>query len=204
MAPAAGKTGTSHDAWFAGFTSNLLCVIWVGNDDYSDIKLQGEYAAAPIWAEFMKRAVQLPQYSDTRDFEVPAGVTILRLDKATNLLADTTCQDNDFYAAFLDGTGPTSTCSQGPGDSRNFFQKVLGMNEKPAPPQLPGQVPPQVIGGPPRAQAVAQQPAASNEPQPGDEPKKKKGFFSRLFGGGNKKDDSQQQQPSAPQSPQPQ
>jgi len=61
-APAAGKTGTDHDAWFAGFTSNLLCIVWVGNDDYTDIKLQGAQAAAPIWAAFMKRAVQLPQY----------------------------------------------------------------------------------------------------------------------------------------------
>ena len=40
-APAAGKTGTSHDAWFAGFTSNLLCVVWVGNDDYTDIEARG-------------------------------------------------------------------------------------------------------------------------------------------------------------------
>ncbi len=36
-APAAGKTGTSHDAWFAGYTSNLICIVWVGNDDYTDI-----------------------------------------------------------------------------------------------------------------------------------------------------------------------
>jgi membrane peptidoglycan carboxypeptidase len=41
MAPAAGKTGTDHDAWFAGFTSNLLCIVWVGNDDYTDIKIEG-------------------------------------------------------------------------------------------------------------------------------------------------------------------
>ena len=66
--PAAGKTGTSHDAWFAGFTSNLLCIVWVGNDDYTDIKIEGARAAAPIWAEFMKKAVQLPQYSDTKPF----------------------------------------------------------------------------------------------------------------------------------------
>ncbi|MGC2621277.1 MAG: transglycosylase domain-containing protein, partial [Acidobacteriaceae bacterium] len=64
--PAAGKTGTSHDAWFAGFTSNLLCVVWVGNDDYTDIKLQGADAAAPIWAEFMNRAIRIPQYSDMK------------------------------------------------------------------------------------------------------------------------------------------
>ncbi len=55
--PAAGKTGTSHDAWFAGYTSNLLCIVWVGNDDYSDIKIEGSKAAAPIWEEFMKRAM---------------------------------------------------------------------------------------------------------------------------------------------------
>ena len=60
-APAAGKTGTSHDAWFAGFTSNLVCIVWVGNDDYSDIKIEGAHAAAPIWANFMKRAVAMPQ-----------------------------------------------------------------------------------------------------------------------------------------------
>ncbi|HZD76109.1 MAG TPA: transglycosylase domain-containing protein, partial [Acidobacteriaceae bacterium] len=68
LAPAAGKTGTERDAWFAGYTSNLICIIWVGNDDYSDVKLQGAQAAVPIWADFMKRAVLLPQYSDTRDF----------------------------------------------------------------------------------------------------------------------------------------
>ena len=56
-APAAGKTGTSHDAWFAGFTSNLICIVWVGNDDYSDIKIEGAHAAAPIWAEFHEARV---------------------------------------------------------------------------------------------------------------------------------------------------
>ena len=60
--PAAGKTGTSHDAWFAGYTTNLLCVVWVGNDDYSDIKVTGAKAAAPIWTEFMVRAQQLQRY----------------------------------------------------------------------------------------------------------------------------------------------
>ena len=49
-APAAGKTGTSHDAWFAGYTSNLLCIVWVGYDDYSDLKIEGAKSAAPIWA----------------------------------------------------------------------------------------------------------------------------------------------------------
>src|SRR2546426_8221665 len=60
-APAAGKTGSSHDGWFAGYTSNLLCIVWVGYDDYSDIRLSGAQTAAPIWAEFMKKAIALPQ-----------------------------------------------------------------------------------------------------------------------------------------------
>ena len=131
--PAAGKTGTSHDAWFAGFTSSLLCIVWVGNDDYTDLKLEGAHAAAPIWAAFMKQAVLLPQYSDTNEFTPPEGVQIVTIDKATNLLADAACPD-DYTAAFLDGTAPTETCDHkglGGDDHRNIFQKIFGMG-KPA------------------------------------------------------------------------
>ena len=60
--PAAGKTGSSHDGWFAGYTSNLLCIVWVGYDDYSELRLTGAQTAAPIWTEFMKKASLLPQY----------------------------------------------------------------------------------------------------------------------------------------------
>ena len=131
-APAAGKTGTSHDVWFAGYSSNLLCVIWVGNDDYTDISrnltrpLQGADAAAPIWAEFMNRAITLPQYSDTKSFTPPDGVTTVRIDKESNLPADDSCP-NDFYAAFLNGTIPQSTCSHMGESGPNFLQKLLGI-----------------------------------------------------------------------------
>lgn len=126
-APAAGKTGTSHDAWFAGFTTNLLCIVWVGNDDYTDIKLEGAQAAAPIWAEFMKKAVALPQYSDTHDFTPPDGVQVVDLDKVTNLLSDAACPDS-YQAAFLDGTAPTETCDH-PADHRNIIQKIFGLGK---------------------------------------------------------------------------
>jgi penicillin-binding protein 1B len=125
--PAAGKTGTSHDAWFAGFTSSLLCIVWVGNDDYTELNLQGAHAAAPIWAAFMRQAVLLPEYSDTNEFTPPAGVEIVTLDKATNLLADATCP-GDYTAAFLDGTAPTETCDH-QGDHRNIFQKIFGLGK---------------------------------------------------------------------------
>ncbi len=126
-APAAGKTGTDHDAWFAGFTSNLICVVWVGNDDYTDIDLEGAHAAAPIWAAFMKQAIRLPQYSDVKDFTPPDGVQLVTLDKTTNLLADSSCPD-DYDAAFLPGTAPTDTCDH-TADHRNIFQKLFGLGK---------------------------------------------------------------------------
>ena len=126
-APAAGKTGTEHDSWFAGYTSNLLCVVWVGNDDYTDIKLEGADAALPIWTEFMKKAVLLPQYSDTNQFTPPDGVQIVRIDKASNLLSDVSCPDS-YDAAFLDGTAPTAPCDQ-PADRRNILQKIFGLGK---------------------------------------------------------------------------
>jgi penicillin-binding protein 1B len=199
-APAAGKTGTENDAWFAGFTSNLICIVWVGNDDYSVLHIEGAHAAAPIWADFMKKAVALPQYSDTKEFAPPEGLVQVKLDKATNLLADASCPD-DYTATFLDGTQPTDTCDHSNGDQRNLFQRIFGLGEKPA---NPGPVPASSASPPAQSAAPAQAATSATVPnqqaQPEPEPKKKRGFFSRLFGG--KKDDEQQdtsQQP-APQS----
>jgi penicillin-binding protein 1B len=169
-APAAGKTGTSHDAWFAGFTSNLLCVVWIGNDDYTDIKLDGGKIAAPIWAEFMKHAVKLPEYSDTRQFTPPNGVSTVRLDKVTNLLADASCP-SDYDAVFLDGTAPTP------------------VNGTPA-------LPPPQVGA--QAAAAPTQPGAA-PPPPDGQKKKKRGFFGRLFGGKGDDDNKQPAQPDPAQ-----
>ena len=68
--PAAGKTGTSHDGWFAGYTSELLCVVWVGFDDNRELDLEGAHSAAPIWAEFMKRALQYPRVPRHQAFRI--------------------------------------------------------------------------------------------------------------------------------------
>ncbi len=127
MEPAAGKTGTSHDVWFAGYTSNLICIVWVGNDDYTDVKLAGATAAAPIWAEFMNRAVKLPQYSDTHAFTPPDGIELVKLDKVSNLLSDDACPDG-YMAAFMMGMAPTETCDH-PADRRNIFQKIFGLGK---------------------------------------------------------------------------
>src|SRR5207253_5816922 len=104
-APAAGKTGSSHDGWFAGYTSNLLCIVWVGYDDYSDIRLSGAQTAAPIWAEFMKKAAKLPQYSQMKSFSQPSGVVDVQLAKATNRLATPSCPET-YRAAFVAAAAP--------------------------------------------------------------------------------------------------
>lgn len=209
LAPAAGKTGTSNDAWFAGYTSNLLCIVWIGNDDYSDIKLSGAVAAAPLWTEFMKHAVALPEYSDTKDFVPPSGVVEVKLDKVTNLLSNETCPQG-YAAAFLDGTQPTDTCDHPNLDQRNIFQKLFGLGgDRPAGPSLPGGTMPSVRQQAlPPTQPAQQAPgtvtaATSAVPPPNQEPpKKKKGFFSRIFGGG--KDDTPDQKKPPPDNPPPQ
>ncbi|AXC14662.1 Multimodular transpeptidase-transglycosylase [Acidisarcina polymorpha] len=213
LAPAAGKTGTSNDAWFAGYTSNLICIVWIGNDDYKDVKLQGAVAAAPIWAEFMKAAVKLPQYSDTREFVPPTGVTVVQLDKETNLLADASCPSKTYNAAFLQGTEPTDTCDHLNGDQRSIFQKLFGLGDKSTMPALPPGTHPTVVGQPALPAQTAQTgqvqtSASAQSPNPAvaedSQPKKKKGFFSRLFGGGKNEDKKPAPQPTQPQPSAPQ
>ena len=184
-APAAGKTGTSHDGWFAGYTSNLLCIVWVGYDDYSDIRLSGAQTAAPIWAEFMKKAVAMPQYSDAKPFSQPTGVVDVQLDKATNLLATPACPET-YTAAFIAGTEPNQTCDQ-PNGVRGFFSKIFGLGgEKVLPPPEAGQN---------QAQAGQNQANQGQETNP-DGSKKKKGIFGKIVG--IFKDDKPSNPPSSP------
>jgi penicillin-binding protein 1B len=75
----------------------------------------------------MKKAVQLPQYSDTHEFVAPQGVELVSLDKVTNLLADAACPTT-YTAAFLEGTAPTDTCDHPP-DHRNLLQKIFGIGK---------------------------------------------------------------------------
>ena len=131
--PAAGKTGSSHDGWFAGYTSNLLCIVWVGFDDYSDLRLSGAQTAAPIWTDLMKKAAELPRYSEMKPFSQPTGVVDVQLDRITNLLATPSCPQT-YSAAFVVGTEPTSTCDQGNG-IHGILSNILGLgNPQPEPP----------------------------------------------------------------------
>ena len=174
--PAAGKTGSSHDGWFAGYTSNLLCIVWVGYDDYSDLHLSGAQTAAPIWTEFMKKAAALPEYSDMRAFNQPSGVVDVQLDKSTNRLATPSCPET-YTAAFVAGTEPRETCDQSSGIG-GFFSHLMGLGEKPLPPPPNGT-------------------QATTESQNGAEAdKKKKGLFGKIVG--IFKEDKSSSKPSKP------
>jgi penicillin-binding protein 1B len=106
---AAGKTGTTNDlrdAWFVGFTPELLTVVWVGVDDNQPLGLSGAQAALPIWTKFMTQALA---GRSNQPFDEPEGLTWAEIDKDTGKLATPTCP-RVFREAFLTGTEPLEVC----------------------------------------------------------------------------------------------
>ena len=75
----AGKTGTSRDGWFAGFTPELVCVVYVGFDDGEDLGLKGSDSAMPIWADFVREALNIhPEWNS--DWVMPTGIRKAEID----------------------------------------------------------------------------------------------------------------------------
>ena len=108
----AGKTGSSRDGWFAGYTPNLLCVAWVGFDDNSDLRLTGGVSAAPIWADFMMRALALrPEFGG--DFEDPGDILTVDIDPATGQIAHSDAEKVR-HELFIKGTEPSSKEPESP------------------------------------------------------------------------------------------
>lgn len=106
----AGKTGTTsdfRDAWFIGYTPDLICLVWVGYDDNTSVNMTGAQAALPIWAAFMKKALPtLP----AREFAVPSGIVTRMIDPTTGKLAVETCT-HKVSEVFIQGTEPMEECS---------------------------------------------------------------------------------------------
>ncbi|HYH03215.1 MAG TPA: PBP1A family penicillin-binding protein [Bacillota bacterium] len=126
--PAAGKTGTTSDntnAWFVGYTPDLLACVWIGNDSQRiPVKLGGAVVgssrAARIWGIFMRKALSRTPPSD---FVPPEGVaTNVEICSQTGQLATPTCPDVK-YEVFLSGTEPTDYCveHQDGFDPNNFL-----------------------------------------------------------------------------------
>jgi penicillin-binding protein 1B len=106
---AAGKSGTTNDlrdAWFVGFTPELLTVVWVGFDDNTPLGLSGTQAALPIWTEFMKHALA---GHPSIPFEPPDGISFVDIDRDTGKLAQPGCP-RIYTEAFLAGTEPLEVC----------------------------------------------------------------------------------------------
>jgi len=106
---AAGKTGTTNDlrdAWFVGFTPELLTVVWVGFDDNQPVGLSGARAALPIWTQFMKGALA---GRASVPFDVPLGITFMEIDADTGKLSTPRCP-KVINEAFLTGTEPHEIC----------------------------------------------------------------------------------------------
>jgi penicillin-binding protein 1B len=118
--PAAGKTGTSRDGWFAGYTPDLLCIVWVGFDDNRELNLSGSQSALPIWTSFMKKAATLMPLSG-EEFSVPEGIQEVEIDPSTGLLAGPNCMERQMEF-FIKGTEPVVRCYG------NMYEHMLGGN----------------------------------------------------------------------------
>ena len=102
----AGKTGTSRDGWFAGYTPSLVCVVWVGFDDGSQLGLTGANSALPIWADFMSTALaEHPEWQG--DWEMPAGIEQVAINPRTGAPASDEDPEKRIEL-FINGTSPTS------------------------------------------------------------------------------------------------
>jgi penicillin-binding protein 1A len=126
--PVAGKTGTTNDqgdAWFIGFSPDVATGVWVGHDvsRFLGWGETGSRAAAPIWVEFMKVAMEK---HPVRDFSVPEPIVFARIDRKTGLLADANSTDTVFQA-FLADTVPTESSRSA--QTRNEGRRLLRMDD---------------------------------------------------------------------------
>ena len=87
----AGKTGTSRDGWFVGYTPNLVCAVWIGFDDNQQLGLTGAEAALPAWIDFMQEAIAIRPSLGGSSFFKPRGITSVKIDPQTGYLAGPNC-----------------------------------------------------------------------------------------------------------------
>jgi penicillin-binding protein 1B len=160
---AAGKTGTTEDyrdAYFIGYTRQLVCGVWVGFDEPQDIGLPGADAALPAWVQFMSQSVRQPQLGFGPP---PPGITMATIDPTTGGLATPACP-RIATLPFLSGTEPTQPC--------RLHSGIFAASTRP-----PGNLPAQSL---PNSAAV--QPAPTQAPATNDILGAIGHFFSGLFG----------------------
>jgi penicillin-binding protein 1B len=200
--PAAGKTGTSNsyrDGWFAGFTSNLLAVVWVGYDNDQALDLSGATSALPVWTAFMKNATMLPDYDDVQPFTEPPGIVSVPVNDQGQLIASNS-SDKVHDEFFIQGTEPHS---ENPieriggilgrifhPDSKSAAQAAQGVTGGPS---MPPSAPPQPLN---------QQTGQADNSGQSRQTQKKGGLLHRFFSifkGGDSKEQPKQPSTSTPQ-----
>jgi penicillin-binding protein 1B len=105
----AGKTGTSRDGWFVGYTPNLVCVVWIGFDDNQQLGLTGAAAALPAWTDFVNGAVQLRPELGGRNFECPEGIKFIEIDSDDGMISTLSCPARELIAV-TDELAPNAEC----------------------------------------------------------------------------------------------
>jgi penicillin-binding protein 1A len=128
--PCAGKTGTTNeytDAWFVGYTPDLITGVWVGYDEKKSLgKFEtGSRAASPIWVSYMQKAMAGRM---VRNFSIPSGIVFAKIDPKTGLLALPSAK-NVLFECFKEGTQPTqysTEASSGEGEDFLKSETILG------------------------------------------------------------------------------
>jgi penicillin-binding protein 1B len=109
LSAVAGKTGTSRDGWFVGYTPQLVCVVWIGFDDNRQLGLTGAESALPVWTEFVRGALELRPELGGAAFLRPAGIVSVEIDPATGQLASPACPARERIAV-TPALAPTDEC----------------------------------------------------------------------------------------------
>ena len=94
----AGKTGTSHDGWFVGYTPNLVCVVWIGFDDNQQLGMTGAEAALPAWIDFMQAALRVRPSLGGASFPKPGGILTVKVDPESGALAGPACPSSEMVS----------------------------------------------------------------------------------------------------------
>ncbi len=138
----AGKTGTSRDGWFIGYSPNLVCAVWIGYDDNKQLGLTGAEAALPAWTEFMNAALQVRPDLGAMNFECPEGIKFVEIDSATGLISTVACPLRELIAVtersaphmecYLHSAVPTTPGSPFADESQVETEKVVAQVRKPA------------------------------------------------------------------------
>jgi penicillin-binding protein 1B len=124
----AGKTGTSRDGWFVGYTPNLVCVVWVGFDDNEQLGMTGAEAALPAWIDFMKEALAIRPSLGGATFPKPSGIVTVKIDPESGELAGPNCPSSQMVSVSY-RFAPRVECFKHLPEAEPYFESLYSDEE---------------------------------------------------------------------------